>query len=477
MVNAILFGVTAALQPNTTDLTIYNGGFALVKEQRSFSLKSGIQEVAVEDVAQMIEANSVAIKSLSAPGSFSVLEQNYQYDLISPLAILNKAVGSEITFTRILPNGQKERLTGRLMSSPTSMVSNENGGQNFTWNGMVIQTIDGKVILNPTGEIEVNSIPNGLISKPTLVWLLEAASAGMQTVELSYLTQGVNWKSDYIVSLDAAGKLADVKGWVTLTNNCGTSFNVKTLKLLAGDVQREQPNMPRGGTFAGAAANRMDTKQFSEESFADYHLYTLGRPTTVKNKEIKQVSLLEGFKVPFTKRLVVDPMKYYTGYRPSEGEVGTGVIKPTIQLQMVNSKANNMGMPLPAGTVKVYQTDSSGSLQLLGEDRIDHTPKDEKVTLTVGRAFDIAVERKRTDFKWYTVNNSRRGMTEMFEVELRNRKETTETVTLIERFWGEFTIMNPSMEPKKLDSNTYEFSVTLKPNEVKKVTFTVETRW
>jgi len=477
MMNAILFGVTAAMQPNTTDLTIYNGGFALVKEQRNITLKDGLQTVTVEDVAQMIEANSVAVKSISAPGSFTVLEQNYQYDLISPIAILNKAVGSEITFIRILPNGAKERLTGKLVSSPTAMVSNDDGGQSYTWNGMVIQTSDGRVILNPTGEIEVNSIPNGLISKPTLMWLLEATKAGAQNIELSYITQGMNWKSDYVVSLEADGKFGDVKGWVTLTNNCGTSFNVKTLKLLAGDVQRVQP--PRGGRGGAefGAMNAAAKGDFTEEAFADYHLYTLGRPTTVNNKEIKQVSLLEGFKVPFTKRLVVDPMKYYAGYRPSEGEVGTGIIKPTIQLVMMNDKASNMGMPLPAGTVKVYQRDSSGSLQLLGEDNIDHTPKDEKATLTVGRAFDVVVERKRTDFKWILSGTTRRGMTETFEVELRNRKETADTVTLIERFWGEFSIKDSLIQPKKLDSNTFEFTIPLKPNEVKKVTFTVETRW
>ncbi len=357
------------------------------------------------------------------------------------------------------------------------MVSNDDGGQSYTWNGMVIQTSDGRVILNPTGEIEVNSIPNGLISKPTLMWLLEATKAGAQNIELSYITQGMNWKSDYVVSLEADGKAGDVKGWVTLTNNCGTSFNVKTLKLLAGDVQRVQP--PRGGRGGAqfGAMNAAAKNEFTEEAFADYHLYTLGRPTTVNNKEIKQVSLLEGFKVPFTKRLVVDPMKYYAGYRPSEGEVGTGIIKPTIQLVMMNDKASNMGMPLPAGTVKVYQRDSSGSLQLLGEDNIDHTPKDEKVTLTVGRAFDVVVERKRTDFKWILSGTTRRGMTETFEVELRNRKETSDTVTLIERFWGEFSIKDSSIQPKKLDSNTFELTVPLKANEVKKLTFTVETRW
>ncbi|MFM9873718.1 MAG: DUF4139 domain-containing protein [Fimbriimonadaceae bacterium] len=479
MISGAIAGLLLATPPTSTDLTIYNGGFALVKEQRNLDLRAGTQEVAIQDVAQMIEANSVAIKSLSAPGSFSVLEQNYQYDLISPIAILNKAVGSVITFNRVLPDGTKERLSGTLMSAPTQMVSDMNGGSSYTWNGMVIQTVDGRVILNPSGEVEVESIPNGLITKPTLVWLMDSAKAGMNNVELSYLTGGMSWKSDYVLSLDDKGKVGDFKGWVTLTNNCGTSFNVKTLKLLAGDVQRVQPQPPgsRGGAMMNMAMKSADAGSFSEEQFADYHLYTLGRPTEVKNREIKQVSLLEAFGVPIKKKLVVDAMRYYGQYQPNEGQVGLGDIKPLIQLILVNDQASNLGMPLPKGTIKVYQRDSTGSLQLLGEDNIDHTPKEEKITLTVGRAFDVRAERKRTDFQWLRVGNSIKGAVETFEIELRNRKETAETVTVIERHWYEHKLSDMNFEPVKMDSNTYEFTVPLKANETKTIKYTCTTRW
>lgn len=468
-----------ASQPISTELTIYNGGFALVKEQRNLDLRAGLQEVSIQDVAQMIEANSVAIKSLSTPGSFSVLEQNYQYDLISPIAILNKAVGGQITFNRVLPDGSKERLTGTLMSAPTQMVSDMNGNSSYTWNGMVIRTADGRVILNPSGEIEVDSIPNGLITKPTLVWLLDSAKAGANHVELSYITGGMSWKSDYVLSLDGAGKVGDLKGWVTLNNNCGTSFNTKILKLLAGDVQRVQPQ-GRGGFGGGGAQMAMSKaadNNFSEEQFADYHLYTLNRPTEIKNKEIKQVSLLEAFAVPLKKKLVADAMRNYFRYQPNEGQVGLGEIKPLIQLEFKNDKASNMGMPLPKGTFKVYQTDSSGSTQLLGEDTIDHTPKDETITLTVGRAFDVRVDRKRTSFEWIRSGGGIRGARETFEIEVRNRKEVPETVTVLERHWYEHKITKTSMEPTKLDSDTYQFLVSLKANEVKTIIYTVETTW
>jgi len=478
MISGAIAGLLMAKPPTSTDLTIYNGGFALVKEQRSLDLRAGTQEIAIQDVAQMIEANSVAIRSISTPGSFSVLEQNYQYDLISPIAILNKAVGSVITFNRVWPDGTKERLSGTLVSAPTQMVSDMNGGSGFTWNGMVIQTADGRVILNPTGEIEVDSIPSGLITKPTLVWLMDSAKAGINNVELSYITGGMSWKSDYVLSLDDKGRIGDFKGWVTLNNNCGTSFNVKTLKLLAGDVQRVQPQgMPGGRGAMNMAMKSAAADSFSEEQFADYHLYTLNRPTEVKNREIKQVSLLEAVGVPVKKKLIIDAMRFYSGYQPNEGQVGLGDIKPLIQLVLTNNQESNLGMPLPKGTIKVYQRDSTGSLQLLGEDNIDHTPKEEKITLTVGRAFDIRADRKRTDFKWVRVGNDIKGATETFEIEIRNRKETAETVTVLERHWYEHKISDASIEPVKIDSNTYEFTVPLKANETKTVKYTVTTRW
>lgn len=467
-----------ATADGSPELTVYNQGFALVKDQRTLTLKAGVQEVAVEDVAQMIEANSVGIRSISAPGSFSVLEQNYQYDLISVQAILNKAVGQRIAFNRVLPDGKAERIEGVLLSAPSAIVSDADGGQGHTWNGMVIRTDNGRILLNPSGEIEVSSIPSGLISKPTLMWLLDSKQAGNQQIELSYLTQGMSWKSDYVLALDAAGAKGDVKGWVTMTNNSGATFTNAKLKLLAGDVARVMPAMSKAARGSGGRELAMAADAgFSEETFADYHLYTLGRPATIRNREIKQVSLLEAVAVPVTKRLVVDAMGLgFRGYQPNDGQVGTGPIKPTIQIQFRNDKASNMGMPLPMGTVKVFQRDSSGSLQMLGESQIDHTPKDELITLTVGRAFDVVVERKRTQFEWID-GLRKRGARETFEIELRNRKETAETVTVYERHWGQWSITKHNMDFEKPDSETAVFTVRLEPNQVRKVVYTVETRW
>lgn len=476
MLNAMLVSaMLTATAPSAVEVTVYNQGFALVKETRQMDLKAGRQLVQVEDVAERIEPTSVAIKSLSAPGSFSVLEQNYQYDLIGVQAILAKAVGRTLTLTRTLPNGQKEVIRGTLMSAPTNVVGDT--GQ-LVYNGMVLRSEDGRILLNPSGEISVDSIPEGLISKPTLVWDLESKLAGLNTVELSYLTQGIGWSSDYVLALEKDGSTGDFKGWVTLNNRSGANYRDAKLKLLAGEVQRAQPT-GRGGVQMGMAA--MDSRaknDFQEEQFSDYHLYTLQRPATVKNNELKQVSLLESFGVPVTKRLIVDPMMNYGGWRPQEGEVGTGVIKPQIRIEFKNSETSRLGMPLPMGKVKVFQRDKSGSLQLLGEDNIDHTPKDELVSLVVGRAFDVVAERKRTQFAYIRdAKGDARGAREVFVIEIRNRKEVADTVTLLERFWGEYKVTANSHPFEQVNSNTLKFEVPVKANEVKTVQFTVETRW
>lgn len=473
MILTLLTALLAASPATATEITVYNQGFALVKENRNLTLKAGRQTFQVEDVAQMIEPTSVSIRSLTAPGSFSVLEQNYQFDLISVQAILEKAVGQKVTFTRTSPIGAKEVITGTLMSSPTAIV---NTGE-MTYNGMVIKADDGRILLNPSGEISVDSLPDGLISKPTLLWDIEAQKAGSNTVELSYLTQGISWKCDYVLALDKEGNLGDLRGWVTLDNRSGANYVNSKLKLLAGDVQRVQNNYAAPARAAEADAMKAESG-FAEEQFSDYHLYTLGRPATIKNKEIKQVSLLEAFGIKVKKELVVDAMNGYgRGFRPNEGVYGNGSFKPAINITFQNSKENKMGMPLPMGILKVFQTDSSGSLQMLGEDRVDHTPKNEKITINVGTAFDVIVERKRTAFSWIRSGKDTVGSRESFEIEVRNRKETADTVTVVERFFGEFAISKNSHPFNKRDANTIVFPIQVAADSVQKVTYTVETRW
>ncbi|MEZ0326790.1 MAG: DUF4139 domain-containing protein [Fimbriimonas sp.] len=460
-----------ATAPVANEVTVYNQGFGLIKETRTMNLKTGRQTVAVTDVASMIEPATVAIRSVTEEGSFSVLEQNYQYDLISVQAVLNKSVGQRIRFVRHVGT-QKEVLEGELISSPTAIIGTPDGGNQQTYNGMVLKTDDGRIVLNPTGEIEVLTLPAGLISKPTLLWDIESKRAGENTVELSYLTRGMSWKADYVLTIDGLGK-GDLKGWVTVDNQSGASFENAKLKLLAGEVNRAQPPQAMFRTM-DAMAGRSEAKAgFQEESLFEYHLYTLQRPATVRNRETKQLSLLEAFNVPVSKKLVVDATRAFGRYYPNEGEVGTGNISPQVRLEFTNNAASHMGMPLPKGIVRVYQRDASGSVQMLGEDNIDHTPKDEKLSLVVGRSFDVVAERKRTEFK--RIND--RTVQETYEIEVRNRKDSPESVYVIERSWGDWKLVKQSQDFVKLDSNTFQFLVPLKAGEVKKVTYTIETRW
>ena len=465
----LLATLVLALPPSQTELTIYNQGFGLVKELRQFDLKKGRQTISIEDVAALIEPTSVGFHSLTDLKAFTVLEQNYQFDLINPQAILAKSVGQKIRFIRTIGN-QKDVLEGTLLSSPTSVVANPGGGSESTYNGMVIRTDDNRIVLDPTGEVEVKSVPPGLISRPTLMWDIEAEKAGSNSVELSYITQGLSWSADYVVTLNGLDK-GDLQGWVTLSNTSGATWENAKLKLLAGDVHVAQPQVDSARVLRFSGGMAKADAGFQEESLFEYHLYTLQRPATVRNKETKQLSLLEGHDIPIHKKLIIDSIA--GSYYPGEGEVGTGTVKPQVRLEFTNDKASGLGMPLPKGKIKVYQRDQSGSVQLLGEDQIDHTPRNEKLSLVIGRSFDIASNRKRTSF----TRISDRSVRESFEIEVRNRKETPETVYVLERHYGDWNIQNKNMAFTKLDSNTAQFVVDLKAGEVKKVIYTVDTKW
>lgn len=462
--------MSAVLAPGSTEITVYNQGLGFVKDIRSVKLRKGLQNIVIEDVAQMIDATSVGFKCLNNPGSISVLEQNYQYDLISPQAILEKSVGKKIRFTRSMGN-TKESVEGILVSSPTSIVNTGNGSQ-FSYNGLVIKTNDGRIILSPVGEIDVMEIPNGLISKPSLLWELESEKDQTAQMELSYLTGGISWNANYVLTLGAKD-LADIQGWVSINNQAGFSFENASLKLLAGDINVVQP--PRGVAYStmarGGAMKSADS--FKEEGLFEYHLYTLQRPATVKNKETKQISLLEGMNVPFKKQIIFDSMAQFGNYYPGEGEIGVGELSPMVKVKFVNDEKSHLGMPLPAGKVRLYQRDASGSLQYLGEDQIGHTPREEKVSLNVGRSFDVRADRKRTDFK----RLSDRSVRESFSIEVRNRKKEDATIYLYERHWGDWKVTDKSDDFVKEDSNTMVFELKLKANEVKTVKYTVDTKW
>jgi hypothetical protein len=459
-----------ASSPPRAELTVYNQGFGLVKEVRVLNLRRGRQSVAITDVASGIEPTSVGFHSLSSSSGFRVHEQNYQYDLISTDAILSKSVGQRVRFERSF-GGHKEMLEGTLLNGPKSGSGDSFEQANPDNHGLVIRTIDGRIIMDPGGDIEVEQIPAGLIGEPTLLWEVESETAHVDNVELSYITNGLSWSADYVLSLDGFGR-ADLQGWVSIDNKSGATWKDATLKLLAGDVHRINEAMPVASSEAKAiSAFARRSTGFEEESLFEYHLYTLQRPATVRNNETKQLSLLTGHNIPIRKRLIVDSIG--GRYCPSEGEIGTGAVMPQVRLEFRNDKASGLGMPLPKGKIMVTQRDKSGSVQLLGEDNIGHTPKNELVSIDVGKSFDVVSFRRRLAFKHLGPQEYR----EEFEVELRNRKDNPQSVEVFERHYGDWRITRKSQDFVKPDSNTALFTVSLKPNEVKKVTYTVETKW
>jgi hypothetical protein len=453
------------------EITIYNQGFALVKQNRTLHVAKGRQKIAIEDVAAQIEPSSVGFRSLGSP--LDVLEQNYQYDLISPEAILNKSVGLKVRFVRVLPNSRQEVLVGTLVSSPTSVVASPDGGTKQTYNGMVIRTDDGRTILDPTGEVEVSSIPEGLISRPTLVWDVDAAEAGDTPIELSYLTQQIGWNADYVLTLNEDSSSGDLEGWVTLTNNSGASFKNARLKLLAGDVNRVAKFFGGSNDFIQQdGPEGLTPPAFKEEGLFEYHLYTLQRPTDVNNKETKQVSLLEGHGVQTTKKLVFDPQQADGTYYPDSLQRGVGKTSPQVRIEFMNSEANHLGMPLPQGNIKIYERDKEGSVQMVGENAIKHTPKDEKISLVAGRAFDVIGERKRVanhkiDSKSYF---------EKFEITVRNHKPTDQKIYWVERHYGDWKVTEKSMDFTKLDSDSMQFEANIPANGTKTIVYSVVTK-
>lgn len=449
-------------------LTVYNQNFALVKDVRTVDLKKGITSIELEDVAARIDPTSVLFKSLTAPNSVTILEQNYQYDLISPDNILNKSVGQRVRFTRFNDKGEPIPDSGVLLNPP------KNGG-------ITIRTDDGRIVLNPTGQISLDRMPEGLHPRPTLNWLLQCDRDGRHEAEISYITEGVNWRADYVALVNKDDTALDLSGWVTLTNESGATYENAKLTLVAGDVRRvtevARDRFPEGygGIMAKAAP------QFEEKPFFEYHIYTMQRPTTIRDNETKQLSLLNVANVPVKKEFIYDGRGnwwrswWYPGRvgEPGGGYDTSDYHKVNVVLEFKNSKENNMGMPLPKGTVRVYKLDDTGSQQFVGEDTIDHTPRDEKVRLYIGDAFDVVGDYKRTNYE----KISNRAIEESFEVKIRNHKDSPVEVKVVDHVWADWKVVRSSHEYVKKDAQTIEFPVRVPQNGEVTVTYTIRVQW
>ena len=425
-------------------VTIYNENLALVKDQRRIGFDAGRNRLALREVSARMRPETALLRSLSHPGSLSLLEQNFDFDLLTPAKLLEKYVGRQVRVFRINPKSGEE-------SFETATVLAATAG--------VVLRIGDRIETGLPGRIVYDGVPANLRDRPTLVSELDAARSGAQTVELSYLTGGLSWKADYVAELNAADTALDLNGWVTLTNQSGTAYPNAKLQLIAGDVNRVRDEMRAAKAMLAqrAAAAEAPRNDMAQESLFEYHLYTLQRPTTIADNQTKQVALLGAQGVPVAKELVLQGSDYY--YRTSVGGIGQK-LKVGVFVQIENRESSRLGMPMPKGVVRVYKKDSAGNAQFVGEDRIDHTPKNERVRLKLGEAFDVTADKKQTDFKRREPTNRASYVFESaYEIVLRNAKKEAATVVVREPVPGDWTMLEQSQPHTKVAAGTAEWKV------------------
>ena len=434
-------------------LTIYNQNLGLVKDVRELSLATGIHSLWFEGVAARIDPTSVSIRSLTASDKLEVLEQNFEYDLISPRKLMEKYVGRTVELVRTIDD-RDEIVQAKL-------IGTENG---------YVYEIAGKIAINPPGRVVLPSLPKGLISKPSLVWLLDNGRKN-HTIEASYLTADISWKADYVAVLSKDDSKVDLSGWVTIDNKSGATYEDATLKLVAGDIHRVQPERPMVMIADEMQVRGGRAQSFQEESFFEYHLYTLKRKATVKNNQTKQIGLLSAEDVGVEKSFVYASNGRYYITRMGGPDTRT---KVGVYVSLENSSENNMGMPLPKGVVRMYKKDQDGALQFIGEDRIDHTPEDEVIRLKVGDAFDIVAERVQTDYK---VLSSGHLYESAYKVTIRNHKEEDIVVSVVEQLYGDWEVVQKSHAFEKEASHRIRFDVPIERKASTELIYTVRVKY
>lgn len=451
---------TTAHDRQSVNVTIYNSNIGLIRETRNLSMPSGRFSLRFADVAAQIMPQTVHLTSLTSANSLNILEQNYQYDLLNPAKLLEKYVGKQIT----LVLRKYEDSTEALTPVQATLLSN-NQGQ--------VWRINNQIVINPSNiaEMRFPELPENLVASPTLVWDLDSRSNASQLVEASYLTGGLNWQADYVLVVNADDTRGDLQGWVTLTNTSGVGFDNARLQLVAGDLNRVKDKREYEGLMRKAAVDQVSSVPFQEQAFFEYHLYTMQRPASIREQETKQVSLLEAGGFNVDKQYVINGQHwYYAGYNSPGAAIKE---KVGVYMQFRNSQQNKLGMPLPAGTIRLYKKDDSGGQQFIGEDRVDHTPKDEDVRVKVGDAFDVVAERKQTDYKVISSDVYEYA----YEIKIRNHKNGPVTVVVNEPIGGDWTMLSSSFAAEKTAAFAARFQVPVEKDGEARLTYRVRVRY
>ena len=479
-------------------LTIYNQSFAVVRQTLPLELKSGTNQVEITDITAHLEPDSVILRDLKSGRDLRILEQNYRSDVASQGRLLALYEGKTIEFLVPDKDGNRRLVPGKIIRSgytPHYQAYSAYDQQYYqaqqayvaAGNGEPIIEIDGKLQFGLPGQPVFPALSSDTILKPTLSWLLQSDRPGNTNAEFSYVTGGMSWHADYNVVAPVSGNLLDIVGWVTLDNQTGKTFSNAHIKLMAGDVNKLQPQqMGIGGVdnFVFASKAEATAPAVTERNFDEYHLYTLERPSTLYDRETKQVEFVRASGVPSQRIYVYDGVKIDQNYRnyPMENlrdMENFGVqSNPKIwtMVEFKNSKENHLGMPLPKGRVRFYRRDTDGQMEFTGENLIDHTPSDETIRLYTGNVFDAVGERKRT---YYKIDRNAHWVDESFEIRLRNHKKEPMEIRVVEHLyrWTNWDIQKTSDPFNKLDSKTVEFRVKVPPDGEKVVTYTAHYSW
>lgn len=424
-------------------VTIYNDNLALVRDERRLSLPKGTQRLALRDVSAQIDPTTALFHSLTSSGAVSVIEQNFNFDLLSPETLLEKYVGKDVTVIHTNPR------TGAETREQAKVLSVNNG---------VVLQYSNRIETGIDGRLAFPSIPSNLRDRPTLVTDIDNTYDGDQSLELDYLTAGLSWRADYVGVLNGDDTRLDLNGLVTLTNTSGTSYDNAKMQLVAGSVNRVQ-NADQIRTLA-AVSERAANAPMSQQTLFEYHLYTLGRLTTIADKQTKQVAMLSASAIPVTKSLELRGQDYY--YTQASSDLGQ-TLKPQVYLEFSND-GGGLGVPLPKGIVRIYKKDSSGNAQFVGEDSIDHTARKERIRLLLGESFDVTATKKQTDFKRVGPFNDRYQYESSYSIEMRNAKDTPVTLKVVEPMPGDWTIIAESAPHVKSSSATATWTITVPAN-------------
>src|SRR5437870_4823917 len=452
---------TTSLNDQTDlNVTVYNSNIALIRDVRNLMLPSGTFRLKFMDIAATVNPATVHFRSLNEPDKLGVIEQNYEYDLLEPAKLLHKYVGREVTLVR----SYQENNTTKREEIKATLLSDNNGP---------VWKIGNDIVTGMFAEsYRFPEVPANLYERPTLLMSLENSGAKKQQVEASYLASNLSWNADYILAVARDDKNADLDGWVTVVNNSGTAFHNARLQLVAGELNR----LPRSETIGAMEAGRaiaMNAKapQFQQESFSEYHLYSLGRKTSVEDKETKQISLLQGSGVPVEKVFAVNGQSSY--YRNQQAP-GAPLKDPVmVYYKFKNEEKNGLGIPLPAGNVRVYQKDSKGGILFAGEDRIDHTPKDEQVSIHIGNAFDVVAEHKQTDYKHVDTHTWEFE----YEITLRNHKDIPIVVQVNEPIGGDWEMLSSNYKYTKTAAFAAQFNVPVAKDGTAVLKYRVRAKW